>query len=368
MSDADAYAAAELGTALRGGAADEIRQFAGLIDDRKALKLLNYYDSLFDEPVEETDIGREIIANAATETVDDAVGVGNVSQMKNAMGLTNRNKDGGDIYGGAARRLALEGSIGLVFGAPGSGKTALTLDVAKAWQLRTGGSIIGNTTWSGFDEVVHSDREMFEAMGARRGQVLAIIDEAAQDLSGFGEGNKRAERFSDALLHIRKRVDGHGDHPKRGSVLAVSHTRKKTAKPIREVASFGIEKPSRENPDKARLLDSEGDRDEWEVVESFQGITDSTESYPEHEASTFEIDTADTDTESDVKTEKDHAIQTTLKAKLRGDTHDEAAALLDYGSSWVGDRWREWLRGEHRDLVDMPNNPPDHVSDALDRV
>jgi len=76
-----------------------VRSFAGLVDDKRTLRLLNYYDGLLPpgKSIEETPIGRLIINNAATETMDEAVRHGSVSQMKSATGLTGNDKDGQEI-------------------------------------------------------------------------------------------------------------------------------------------------------------------------------------------------------------------------------------------------------------------------------
>lgn len=359
MSDGSAYAAAELGTALRDGEADSVRRFAGLIDDDRGRALLNYYDSLFLEPVEETSIGQEIIANYSTDTIDNAVKNGAVSQMKAATGLTGQSEDGRDFYGAVASQLEYEGSIGLVFGSPGSGKTATTIDAAKVWQARTGGAIIGNTTWDGFDGQFSSDKELLEEMASRKGPVLAVIDEVAQDLSGFGSGNKDAEHFSDNLLLIRNRDREYGDYAKKGSVLLVGHTRVKTAKSIRRIASFGIEKPKRSAPDRARLLESEGGKDQWEEVDSYQGLTDSAANYAEYESSTFTIELADEDDEDDGEdTHKDEQwrkdVETVIRAtQVRDMTQKEAMDLVDWSKGWVANRVQEWKDGEH-EFVTLP--------------
>ena len=351
-----AYASAELGTELRGGSSDSVRTFAGLIDDRETLQLLSYYDDILTEPVEETRVGRTIIRNAATRTIDEAVRAGNVSQMKAATGLTTQERDGQDLYAEVAKELSYEGAIGLVFGAPGSGKTATTLDSAMAWRIRTGGALIGNTEWDGFEEVVRSDREMLEAMASIQGPVLAVLDEIAQDLSGFGSGNVAAEAFSDSLLFVRKREERYGPYAKRGSVLLVGHTRTKTAKEIRRVASFGIEKPSRSDPGKARLLESEGGKDSWEEAVEYKGLTDTTADYDEHEPSAFEILEGYGDDESEQESADDarrqEQIATAIRAVEGGMTYAEAADLVPYSREWVGQRWREYRdNGAYDDLV-----------------
>ena len=354
-----AYAAAELGSKLRGeDPGESVRNFAGLIDHKPTIRLLNYYDSLLpaDQPIEETRIGRLIISNAATQMVDEAVRHGSVSQMKSATGLTGNEKDGGDLYAAAAKELSYEGAIGLVFGSPGAGKTATTVDVAQAWKIRTGGTIIGNTTWDGFDHQISSDREMLETMANVKGPVLAVLDEIAQELSGFGSGNKAAETFSNRALFIRKSEEKHGPYPKRGSMLLVGHTRTKTAKSIRRVASFAIDKPSRSDPGRATMLESQGGKDEFTEAGDYKGLTDTAENYAEHEASEFEI-IMDEDGEGDSEpaaedVDKQRQIKTAIRLCREGMPYKEVAAGLDYGEDWVGKIYRNWRdQDRHTELV-----------------
>lgn len=358
MSDSNqAYASAELGSELRGDRPGEfVRTFAGLVDDPDALTLLNYFDSILDQPVQETAIGREILSNVSTETIDRAVRNGAVSQMKAATGLTGHDRDGKDFYIEVCERLEHEGSIGLVFGSPGSGKTATTLDIARVWRARTGGDLVGNFNWDGFARTFTSDRELLEAMASIQGPVLAIIDEIAQELSGFGEGNKPAEVFSDALLFIRKQEREFGPYAKKGSALLVGHTRVKTAKPIRRVASFGIEKPSLTQKDRVRILDSEGGKDTWDDVATFQGLTDTAESYNQYEAARFSIELVDQEEIDEIdpdEIERREAIKTVLRAVvLQEQSQTEAAQLVKYSQSWVSDRLREYEAGEHRELLE----------------
>jgi energy-coupling factor transporter ATP-binding protein EcfA2 len=288
------------------------------------------------------------------------------------VGLTNQTADGSDVLTDVSERLEHEGSIGLVLGPPGSGKTALTLDIARTWAARTGGTLVGNTSWDGFDRVVASDRELLEAMASVEGPVLAVIDETAQELSGFGSGNIDAEEFSDSLTFVRKREESHGPHPKRGSVLMVNHTRTKTAKAFRDLCSFAVEKPSQNDPGRARLLDSDGGKDTFDEVKSYKGITDTRERYDEHEASEFHIyGTHESDEEEDAGPSAEEVayrkdVQAALRRKIDGASHPEAAKVTDYSRGWVGDRWLEWIDGEHRDIVEMPENPPDHVVAKLE--
>ncbi|QKY16383.1 hypothetical protein [Halorubrum sp. CBA1229] len=71
--------------------------------------------------------------------------------------------------------------------------------------------------------------------------------------------------------------------------MIAGHTRTKTAKSIRRVASSAINKPSRSDPWIARLLESESGKDEFAEAGDYRGLTDTAETYPEHEASEFAI-------------------------------------------------------------------------------
>jgi len=367
-NDSSVYAAAQgrefLQDELQGKSNEWVREFAGLIDDPDTLDLLNYYASLWaDEPTSflETRLAREIVQSAATHTADRAFREGNSSILQGMVGLTDHSGDGDDVLAVAAKKLMHEGAIGLVLGPPGAGKTAMTLDVARAWGARTGGRIIGNTDWDGFDAVVNSDRELLEDMASVEGPVLAVIDETAQDLSGFGSGNKKAEAFADALTFIRKDEADHGPHAKRGSVLMVNHTRKRTAAPFRRLSSFGLEKPSRDDPGRVRILDTEGGKDSFEDGAEFKGLSDTRERYAEHEASEFRIEMADDGDDDGDEIDADditrsQSIATILRAvqpwdEDAGMTYSDAGELVDYSAGWVSDRIGEWRDGEHRELL-----------------
>jgi hypothetical protein len=311
-------------------------------------------------------MGQLIIRNASTVAVDRAYRDGNASMLQGMVGLTSSEGDAQDAVGTCAKRLTREGAIGLVLGPPGAGKTATTLDTARAWGARTGGRIIGNTSWEGFDAVVTSDRDLLEDMATHEGPVLAVIDETAQELSGFGSDSKKAEEFANSLTFIRKEEESHGPYPKRGSVLMVNHTRKRTAAAFRRLATFAIEKPSRDDPGRLRLLETEGGKDNFREGAEFKGLTDTRETYAEHEASEFQIVLEEDDQEEsgpDPETiERNEAIKTAVRAaKPWSDDGMSARAIsndgdgiVDYSRTWVSDRLREWREGDHRHLIDAP--------------
>jgi len=380
--DSSVYAAAQgrefLRDELQGKKNEYIREFAGLVDDPEILDLLNYYCSLWRDESEsflETELGREILRSAATKTTDRAFRDGNVSQLQGMVGLTNQNGDGQDLIGRAAKSLTNEGAIGLVLGPPGAGKTALTVDVARAWGARTGGLILANTDWEGADKVVTSDVEMLEAMAEFDGPVLMLIDETAQELSGYGTESNKAEAFANALTFVRKKEGDHGPYAKRGSVLMVNHTRKRTAAAFRRLATFCLEKPSRDDPSTVRFIESEGGQDDLNSADesTYQGVSDTRENYAEHEASTFRITLhEDSDDGDDVDPDEaasdaewEAQARTAIRAYRPWDADDgmsyreisnKGQELVDYGKGWVRSRVKEWERGQHRELVPDPTD------------
>lgn len=361
-SDPAVYASAQarsfLDDALANVENEWVREFAGRIQDDDVLALLNYRCSLYEQFSDvnylETAEARLIIRNCATTTMDHAFADGNVSLLQGAVGLVGKSDDGDDALVRMAKMLANEGAIGLVVGPPGAGKTATTYDVGRVWGAITGGTIIGNSQWDGFDRVVESDREMLEAMAETEGPVLALLDETGQALTSRGSEQAESDRFARALKYIRKKEEG-DRYAKRGSVLMVGHTDNDTARQLRMMATLKIQKVSRADPGRVRIYESEGGSDSWAQVGDYHGLTDTRERFREHEPAPFRVELVDEDESevvdvADVERTKD--LTTALRAVLvRGDTYREAEALVDFSNSWVGDRVREWVEGEHRDVV-----------------
>jgi len=288
------------------------------------------------------------------------------SELQGIVGLTRHEKDSNDAMDEIVERLTDEGCVALIVGPPGAGKTATTLDAARYWGVRTGGYMFGNTSWDGFDDVVSTDVEMLEEMASVEGQALGIVDESNQNLSGEGTDSKKAQQFVDRMTFIRKKERSHGPHAKKGSVLMVSHTRKRTAAAFRRLSSFAIEKPKRDDPGFARLLETEGGQDSLEDGPEFTGLTDTRESYSEHEASEFRILGADGDDGDETEDgpqpdeiRREEAIASALRAVRpwddeTGATYREAGNIAGYSPGWVSDRVAEWRDGEYRDIVNTP--------------
>lgn len=364
------YAAAQGREYLRNELKDKsnewVREFAGLIDDPDTLDFLNRYCSIYEERglnFLDTHVGRHVVRSASTGMADRAYREGNVSQLQGMVGLTNNSREGGDAIVEAARRLADEGAIYLVLGPPGAGKTAFALDTARVFGSLTGGKVLANISWDGADKVTTTSSGMLEEMGNNDGQVLQVIDEAGQSLTSRGAEAQTVESFVKSLKYVRKKESG-DTYAKRGSVLLIGHTRKDTAAEIRRLASGAFVKPSRNDPGRVVFLDSEGGADTFEETAEYQGVTDTRERYDEHEASHFTVSTTDGDGDEQEtidaeQVRREAAIETVVKACQPWDdgeglSYADAASLVRYSESWVGDRVREWTGGDYRHLVADP--------------
>lgn len=365
------YAAAEGREFLRGALEGKnnryILEHAGLVDDPDVLRFLNYYCMVYHQRGDnflDTPVGREVLIRAATNMTDRAYREGNVSQLKGAVGLTSSNGDAGDALAEIARRLGQEGTIAFIVGPPGSGKTALMVDISRAWGARTGGHIFSNLRWSGADGFIDTDEGMFHEMAQVKGPTLAALDELSQELTARGANQQKAEKFGGALTLVRKQQDAHGRHAKRGSILGVAHTKKRLAPILRRMATLIIQKPSRADPGKVRLYESEGGDDELEEIGEFTGLTDTRESYEQHEASEFDVlDESSDDDGDDGPSPEDIVRRERVRSYLLdckpwdddgGISQVDAAQKAGYGSTWATDRKKEWKRGEWNHLEDVP--------------
>lgn len=371
-SEQEAYAAANLRERLKDiDLSDSAEAFAhaGLVQDERRQGVLNLLAMASDGDIQDTQAYRDLVQPAGTETITDAVKQGNVSQMQYAVGLVDHSQEGEDAKMRVARTLALEGSIALVNGPPGAGKTAFALDACRIWKALTNGVVVSNVEgWDGTDVAVSTSDEMHDAMQDHRGQVLALIDEGSQTLTTKGQDTEGTNKFAKDLKMVRKKQPG-DRYAKQGSVLIVGHERSDTGAPIRRLATLVAEKPSRRDPGRMVLYESEGGRDTLDKSAEYQGVSDTPEDYDEHEASQFDV-VLDDDSDGGagapdaaaIAKRKD--IETAIQLLLDGASQKEAARPTDFKRAWVGERWREWKDGEHRDLVAVPETLPEHVSRA----
>ncbi|MUV90414.1 hypothetical protein GJ629_11280 [Halapricum sp. CBA1109] len=87
-------------------------------------------------------------------------------------------------------------------------------------------------------------------------------------------------------------------------------------------------------------------------IRTITGLKDTRWDYDTGEESTFEMDGAVESEEESGPTEQQQAIRTVVRAVALNDlSNRDAASLVDYGKTWVGDRVNEWRQGEHTELV-----------------
>lgn len=379
------YAAAQgreyLRGALDGKTPEYVHRFAGMVDDRETLDLLNHLCSIWNprhtdasDNFLDTQLADEILTSAHTRSIDDAYREGNVSQLQGMVGLTNQQRDGTEAIPEMASELTREGTIAGIVGRPGSGKTAMGVDTAVAWRAITGGTVVTNIeSWPGADYHTTSASELKRVMGTVEGQVLVLIDEGSQSLTSKGSEAVDADSFAKFLKYIRKKEDG-DKYAKQGSAVVIGHTKRDTGADIRRLYNALFEKPNPNDPSKVRILDSEGGKDQFEQRAEFTGLTDTAEYYAEHEASSFTVDLdTDPDDADDPTPTEDEIVwrehcKTAIRLKLEGNTHKEAAKNIDYSRGWVGDRWSEWKKGDHHELVEWPDSTdslPDRIAKEL---
>ncbi|PSQ19585.1 hypothetical protein BRD00_01605 [Halobacteriales archaeon QS_8_69_26] len=375
-TDSSIFAAAQLREWLEDGLdgkESRAHPHAGLLEDDDSQRLLNRLATLYDaeshaalpDEFEDTRLFREAVANQSTVMLAEAVRSGNVSQMQHAVGLVNQDTDAGDgnAIARLGRTLAREGTIVVITGPPGSGKTALMIDAVTAAATFANAGIVGNVPeWSRQDEMVQSSPELLDAMGDRDGQVIGALDEVARFISSKGGTNQQADRFANDLRWIRKKEDG-DRYAKQGSVALIAHTEKGAGREIRRLADQIWHKPSREDPGRLEIKDLSADGNQSETTATYKGVTDTREDYDEHGISLFHVPVEDDDKEDDQdgNPKREAAVETVIRAvEKSGMGYEDAAELVDYSDSWVGNRVREWRRGEKwNDLVDDLEPPED---------
>lgn len=366
--EAAAYAAAGLREHLRDvdlGESSEAYPHAGLVQNQRSRLILNQLALAHDGNIQDTQAWEDLVRPEGTETITEAVREGRVSSMQFAVGMVDHSEDGGQAKPRLAQQLSNEGAIGLILGPPGAGKTALALDTARVWKSLTNGLVASNVIdWPGTDIAVETSEELLDAMGQTEGQVLGLIDEASQNLTSRGSEQSKTNKFAKDLKMVRKKQAG-DRFAKRGSVVLVGHTQKDTAAELRRLATMAAEKPSRQDPGRLLLYESEGGRDELTQIAEFEGVTDSPEEYNQHEASQFDVvmdaDEDDGDGEESGPSEREVAIKHALQAVKpwtdeAGVSQRDAASIVGYSEGWISDRVHEWRDGKHRDLVKAPAN------------
>jgi len=109
-------------------------------------------------------------------------------------------------------------------------------------------------------------------------------------------------------------------------------------------------------------LETPGGKDKWTEAGDYKGLTDTAETYAEHEASAFEIimddddDDDGPDAESVAKTPRfDRNQAGSIRYAVK-----RFASGLSYSSDWVGKVYRSWRdENRHTEIVPKQNPPAD---------
>jgi len=111
------------------------------------------------------------------------------------------------------------------------------------------------------------------------------------------------------------------------------------------------------------VLETPGGKDKWTEAGDYKGLTDTAETYAEHEASAFEIimddddDDDGLDAESVAKKPRFGPQSSSLNPVCRTKRLREG---LSYSSDWVGKVYRSWRdENRHTEIVPKQNPPAD---------
>lgn len=388
------YSAAQLREAIRGDLDQEVEALyphAGMVPDVDAREHLNHLarvhewadDEDLPDEFHETAAYQGIVPGEGTHMATDAVESGNVSQMQHVVGMVDSTTDDGQTAKQRmAKTLAREGAIVLVTGVPGSGKTAMTLDVVRIASVLENAHVIGNIgSWNvirppGTDrdectDLVEDSEELGNRMGQIEGRVIGAIDEAAQALRQTGGNQQKAEKMAADLKLVRKKLPDRGDrYARRGSAAIIAHTLKGVGAEIRRVVDELWHKPSAKDPGRVEIYDVSNDGSSMEQIASYKGLTDTRESYNEHEGSTFDVplDGDDRGDESGMQdaddVRREEHIKTAIKAVENDMSYRDAAELVPFSHKWVGTKYRDWRDlDEYTDLVPKEGDSPDGETD-----
>ncbi|MCY4731165.1 ATP-binding protein [Natronomonas gomsonensis] len=371
QNDNSAYAAALLNKHITEGDDEVLLPHAGLVQNADSREALNFASALYDPDdsdmpadFEDTRYYKMAVSSAATDTATEAVSEGNVSQMQFAVGMVDHSEGRQVGLSRLMEEMSYEAYIGLIKGSPGTGKTALAINIAHTHAVFNGAEIATNIEeWAGADHYVTTYGELVDVLESTSGRVIMVLDEADNHLTGRGGDAQKAADLAKKIKLIRKQ---------QGDILFVGQTNKGLHPELRELLSLVIEKPSRRDKGRAvvyQRMSNNGPRDK---LFEMKGLTDAKFEYDTYEESGWSWEGLDDDDDGDDEdveaVEKRKDIETVLRAKMRGDTHPQAAELVEHGRGWVGSRWREWLRGEHRDVVAMPDDPPEAVAKGLEKI
>lgn len=344
---------------------DETHPHAGLVQDAGKREMISYLASVHRGDIEQTEIYQDIVRTEATESLTNAVNAGNVSEMQFAVGMVSHEESAQSAQAWLRDNLLSEAYVGWVTGGMGTGKTAFALDRADDWHHATRGRVATNIQSAAERnepiEFVGGFEDLREFYGEASTDVLAIIDETDQRLSGKGADSQYADALADTLKLVRK---GDSGRCYRG-ILLVGQTIRGASKELRRLVTSNGHLYHKTSKTRVEVYDDvvTGELSAKTPVRTVTGLRDTRFNFDTGEASEFDVSGAldeDGDDSDGTELTRQQAIETALKAVKPwnediGVSQADAADIVDYSAGWVNDRVREWRNGEHRDLVNDPH-------------
>lgn len=368
--DNEVYTAAQVREFLDGHADRDAEAYPhAFIEDERTRRLLTVLRQSWDPhdaanpsevpaTADELELYQKMLRAAATEDLAAAIRNGDVPRMKTHTGDTSERADISGMHALDQIRDIVTRTAGIFYeiGHMGHGKTDFAVLLAQQWKREHPDGEVGTNikTLEEKDEFVPSFDAVKDWMEEPEEVVLAgevtpkllIIDEASSHLGGGGEQGYQARQLLGPLIFkIRK----YG-----GSAIIVGHDGKNVTPIVRELATI-IEKTGKKE---AGFYESINNRDPQDEILRVEGIPPTDWRYNHREATDFEWQRGadkDTDTDADSDDKSDlwkAAVYTAIQLKESGATHREAAENIPYGKDWVGDRWKEYQRGELDDVID----------------
>lgn len=344
---------------------EEVHPHAGLVQDDAKRDLINYLTSVHSGDFRETDIYQDIVRNEATDSLTDAVNAGNVSEMQFAVGMVSHDDDASEASTQAWLRNAIldEAYVGWVTGGMGSGKTDFALDRADDWHHATRGRIATNIESAAEKndpiEFVNDFEGVESFFKESSTDVLYILDETDQSLSGKGSDQQHADALANVLKLVRK---GESDANTYRGLLLIGQSIRGASKELRRLVTMNGHLYHKSSKKVVEVYDDvvSGELSSKTPVRTLTGVKRTRFGFRSGEASEFDVSGALDVEEGDMLDSRQKDIRTAILAvENQGLSYREAASLTEYGKDWVGDRYREWQQGQHTGIVGLSPNQDD---------
>ncbi|WIV66564.1 hypothetical protein [Natrialbaceae archaeon AArc-T1-2] len=341
----------------------EVLPHAGVIKDpkvRRALTLIfNFYDpyeckrpDLMPEHARDLDIVRKILAAHGTETLTEAIGTGDIPQMRHMMGDTTQRADISGVRAIDDIDDLIDVSVLLwyIYGFMGKGKSSFAMFTGERWKRYNPTGEIGSNIrdFDAKDEWIDSygtlDQWLKEKPDTPK---LFIFDEANSHAGGHGrDGHEAKTKLGPMIYKIRKWS---------GNMIIIGHDGKDITPLVRELATI----VHKEGTKDASFYQSIRNRNPEGIIQEVTGIPDTRWDFNDEEATDWswedyrEIDNDEhTPDHSTGELARETAIYTVIRGKQQGMTNEALAEFVPFSDEWVRLRWKDYdEHGKYQDIV-----------------